>query len=120
MGYFKNLWSALIGTSNKKAVKKNKYAPAKTKIQTKEKNIEIDKSLFDKLYTFSEVANILNISNQRLSNLLSQHKKTFGHYLLEKRLFGRARATAVYTINDIDKIKNSHYYKLTKNKRNYK
>ena len=32
MGYFKNLWSALIGTSNKKVVKKDKYAPAKEKI----------------------------------------------------------------------------------------
>lgn len=118
MGYFKNLWSALIGTSNKKVVKKDKYAPAKTKIQTKEKNKLIDKTLIDKLYTFSEVANILNIPNERLSNLLSQHKKTFGHYLLEKRLFGRARGTAIYTINDIDKIKNSHYYKTTKKRKN--
>lgn len=115
MNYFSNLWNAIIGRSNKK----KKIIIAKKQINktiSKIENIQKDYTIFDKLYTFSEVAIILSVTNERLSNILSQHKKTFGVYLLDNNASGKRKNAPIISISDIDKIKNSHYYKLTKEK----
>ena len=110
MGYFKNLWSALIGTSNKKVVKKNKYAPAKEKI------IKIENK--ENQYSYNELANILGFDNPSLSYTLYQHKKYNENKPLIKTSGQGQKDKKLYTQKDLEKIKKSKYYK--NNLDNYK
>jgi hypothetical protein len=109
MGYFKNLWSALIGTSNKKALKKNKYAPA-----IKKENKEFQNYITPK-YSYNEFLEILKINNKKLTNIQVTHLTKYGFHLLDVNAKGK-RDVKVYADKHIDIIKNTQSYKKFINK----
>jgi hypothetical protein len=118
MGYFKNLWSALIGTSNKKAIKKSKYAPAIKKVNESWNTINMNDMFADynrEKYTYNEFLQKLNINNKKLTNIQVAHLTKYGVHLLDVSAKGK-RDVKVYADKHIDIIKNTNSYKKFINK----
>ena len=122
MGYFKNLWSALIGTSNKKVVKKNKYAPAIKKVNESWNTTNMNDMFADynkQKYTYNEFLKVLGIDKKKLTNIKTTHLAKHKIDLLDVSAKGK-RGQKVYSDKHRDIIKNTQSYKkfITKGKTN--
>jgi hypothetical protein len=118
MGYFKNLWSALIGTSNKKAIKKSKYSPAKQKVIDSWNTTNMNDMFADyniEKYTYNEFLEILNIDKKKLTNIKTTHLAKYGVDLLDVSAKGK-KGFKVYSDRHRDIIKNTKSYKNFINK----